>query len=137
MKRKTLIFISIFIFAIGFILVVLGKERILSDVEPFSIPNSIENISITSPSNYTEDENFLYFLTEEETEEFKNILFTQKVKRSLFSNEFSPEYFLLFEINNKEHIIKVNDKKIHVESSNDYYNLESEELFLFISTLNN
>lgn len=136
MKNKVILGISIFLLILVVIVVLLNTNKTLAELDEMPEEESILSAEVTSPEHYTQEEFFIYALSDGELEELLQIFSDQEVNRSYFNNSSSAEYFLTLQTAEELHLIEIGNDELYMENANNFYELKSGELYAFIATLN-
>lgn len=136
MKNKVILGISIFLLILVVVLVLLNTNKILAELDEIPDEELILSANVTSPEHYTQEESYLYALSDEELEELLQILSVQEVNKSFFNNSSSAEYTLTLQTAEEVHLIEISNDELYMENENSFYELKSGDLYSFIAALN-
>ncbi|WP_422122049.1 hypothetical protein DHX103_09460 [Planococcus sp. X10-3] len=136
MKNKVILGISIFLLILVVVVVLLNTDKNLAELDEIPDEELILSANVTSTEHYTQEESYLYALSDDELGELFQIFSDQEVNRSFFNNSTSAEYFLNLQTAEELHLIKISNDKLYMQNGNNFYELKSGELYSFIATLN-
>ncbi|MFC4356301.1 hypothetical protein ACFO0S_14665 [Chryseomicrobium palamuruense] len=135
MKRKLVGSALIGLFVIIIIGVLMNQNEELAGTKGMPELDAISSASVTSPRHFSEEDAYTYVLDDSEFEELREVLSTQQVNRKYIQLEDDFEYFLMLKTNREETLMRVGEKLIRNEQTNDVYELRSGELLAFVESL--
>ena len=136
MRNKLIAGISIFILISVVAVVLLNTNKTLAELDEIPGEDSILSASVTSTEHYTQEESYLYTLSDDELKELIRIFSDQEVNRSFFNNAYSSEYTLTLQTAAELNLIYISNDNLYMENANNFYEMKSGELYSFIAALN-
>lgn len=136
MKNKLIAGISIFLLISVVTVVLLNTNKTLAELDEIPGEDSILSASVTSTEHYTQEESYLYTLSDDELKELIRIFSDQEVNRSFFNNAYSSEYTLILQTATELNLIYISNDNLYMENANNFYEMKSGELYSFIASLN-
>lgn len=117
-------------------MVLLNTNKTLAELDEIPGEDSILSASVTSTEHYTQEESYLYILSDDELKELIRIFSDQEVNRSFFNNAYSSEYTLILQTATELNLIYISNDNLYMENANNFYEMKSGELYSFIASLN-
>lgn len=137
---KRIVTVSVVIIAIAVVLIAVYANRNISLYEAIDNPElyPMSGANVTSLKKLSEENSFVYQLTDDEVERLQEILSVQQVSRSYFGNDQLAEFEFAISLDGdtiSEMIHFHSDGKLAMASANRYYTLESDELTDFMADI--
>lgn len=136
MRNKLIAGISIFLLISVVTVVLLNTNKTLAELDEIPGEDSILSASVTSKEHYTQEESYLYTLSDDELKELIRIFSDQEVNRSFFNNAYSSEYTLILQTATELNLIYISNDNLYMENANNFHEMKSGELYSFIASLN-
>lgn len=136
MRNKLIAGISIFLLISVVAVVLLNTNKTLAELDEVPGEELILSAAVTSTEHYTQEESYLYKLSDDELKELIRIFSGQEVNRSFFNNAYSSEYTLTLQTATELNLIYISNDNLYMENANNFYEMKSGELYSFIASLN-